>query len=245
MSTEIEIAGVRMRIEFRLPDTAKHFLNFITRENCEDWDVRVRNEDLLRFASICSDGVLTPDSEAYILMAHASSVLLPFARVMFHGVSFLWRGKAWLLTAPSGTGKTTQLRHWQRLWPEDIGVINGDKSVLAREEDGSFRVYPSPWTGKEKDAGDLSGPLGGIVVLQQADHNAIRRLEPGESVLRIFEQFLILDDSLDVLRAAGEMEASLLEKIPVWLLDNLGDEASARLTYAALSDYEAMMNEDL
>ena len=178
-------------------------------------------------------------------MARASSFLLPFGRVLFHGVSFVWRGRAWIITALSGVGKTTQLRHWQRLYADEMQIINGDKSVLSREKDGSFRVWPSPWTGKEGDAGRLDAPLGGIVVLRQADHNAIRRIGPRESVMEIFQQFLVLDEDPADLRRVGEMEDGLLRSVPVWLLENVGDEASARLTYKTLCAYEAVKDENL
>jgi hypothetical protein len=43
----------------------------------------------------------------------------------------------------------------------------------------------------------------------------------------------------------GKLESALLDHIPVWLLENSGDEASARLTYQTLSDYEAMNHENI
>lgn len=245
MNLAIKLAGVRLRMQLRFPQTARAFQGYIVEENCEGWDIRAEDRDTELFPLICPEGRLTPVNEEYILMARASSFLLPRRRVMFHGVSFVWREKAWILTALSGMGKTTQLRHWQRLFPGEIQIINGDKSVLSWEDDCSFRVWPSPWTGKEGDAGTLDAPLGGIVLLRQADHNAIRRIEPKESVMEIFQQFLILDEDPADLRRAGAMEDALLRQTPVWLLENLGDEESARLTHETLYEYEAVKHEDL
>ena len=245
MNLAIELAGVRLRLQLRFPQTARAFRDYLVEENCEGWDIRVDDGDTEIFSLICPEGRLTPLNEEYILMARASSFLLPRRRVLFHGVSFVWRGRAWIITALSGVGKTTQLRHWQRLFPEEIRIINGDKSVLSWEDDCSFRVWPSPWTGKEGDAGTLDAPLAGIVLLRQADHNAIRRIEPRESVMEIFQQFLVLDEDPRDLRLTGAMEDALLRQTPVWLLENLGDEDSARLTYETLSEYEAVKHEDL
>lgn len=245
MIKEIELAGVRVRMKLHFPETARYFSSYDTGRNCAGWDICVQEGDTEVFAYLCPDGTLNPAAEAYILMARVSSVLLPRGIVMFHGVSFVWRGKAWLITAPSGTGKTTQLRHWQSLWPDQIALINGDKSLLVMKEDGSFWVYPSPWTGKEGDIGTAYAPLAGIVVLRQSGQNEIRRLSPHESVLRVFEQFLIMDEEASEARAAAAMEDKLLRTIPIWLLDNLGDEESARLTHDTLKRYEESSHESV
>jgi hypothetical protein len=99
--------------------------------------------------------------------------------------------------------------------------------------------------GKEKDFGNAAAPLADIVVLRQAAENSIRQIPPRESVLEIYQQFLNLGDDPEEVRAMGKLESTLLDHIPVWLLENRGDEASARLTYQTLSDYEAMNHENI
>lgn len=245
MNAEITIAGIPMRISFRLPETIQYFREYITQENCPDYDVRVTDEDITSYPLVCPSCVLGPYSEHYMLIARASQYLLRFNRVLFHGVAFLWHGKAWLITAPSGVGKTTQLRHWQRLYGDQIQIINGDKVVLELRPDGRTWVHPSPWTGKERDAGHCDGELAGIIILEQADHNAIRRLSARESVLRVFEQFLILGEETDEVLSVGRMEDQLLNTVPVWLLENLGDEASAVMTHSILEKYEATRYESI
>ena len=245
MNIEIKLADTKLRLSLRLTDTKRYFEPFITMEDCKAWDIRVEEEDISRYPLICPTGVLDPFSEAYLLMPRVSAYLLKYQRALIHGVSFVWRDKSWLITAPSGTGKTTQLRHWQQLYGSEIEVINGDKSVLALHADGSFLIHPSPWMGKEKDAGTASAPLGGIVVLRQADYNTIRRITPRESVLEIYRQFLNLGDDPEEVLAIGRLESRLLDTIPVWMLENIGDEDSARLTHRTLSEYEVISHESV
>ncbi len=237
MNLAIELAGVRLRMQLRFPQTARAFRDYLVEENCEGWDIRVEDGDTELFSLICPEGRFTPLNEEYILMARASSFLLSRRRVMFHGVSFVWRGRAWLITALSGVGKTTQLRHWQRLYGEEIQIINGDKTVLELREDGSFWLHPSPWTGKEGDAGRDSGKLAGILLLRQEEENRICRLAPRDSVVPIYSQFLMLSDTEEETRLAGHLEDGLLRRMPVWRLDNVGDEASARLTHDTWMEY--------
>lgn len=234
---EIEISGLSMHIGLRFAKTADFFHGYIVNDDCGDCDVYVPEEDVSLYPLICPDGTLDPRSEFYMLMARASEFLLQQGRILFHGVSFLWRGRAWIITAESGVGKTTQLRHWQRLFGDEIVVINGDKCVI-RHEDGRVFVDPCPWAGKEGDAGFTGGELAGIICLVQAAENTIERISPRNSAIRVFSQFLFLADDASQVRAAARIEEAMLEASPVWLLKNLGDEASALLTHQTLSEYE-------
>lgn len=59
-----------------------------------------------------ASGIYRPDSPAYYveymeLCPAISSAITVFDRIVFHAVSFIWKDLAWLVTAPSGTGKST------------------------------------------------------------------------------------------------------------------------------------------
>ena len=237
MNIEIELNTVKLRIGLNLDDTRKYFTEFITVDNCPTWDIKVNENDIKSYPLICPDEKLDPFSEAYLLMPKASNYLLNYNRVLIHGVSFIWNEKAWLITAPSGTGKTTQLRHWQKLWPDEIKVINGDKSLLELKDSSELWLHPSPWMGKERDHGNMCAQLAGIVILEQHQKNSIELITPRESVLQIFQQFLFSADNAKLVHAVEKIEAVMLNSLPIWLLRNIGDEASAVLTHDTLSEY--------
>ena len=160
--------------------------------------------------------------------------LLPLYEEGSHGVAFIWRGQAWLLTALSGTGKTTHYIQWKRQYGGEISIINGDKPVLDFSDEG-ISVHPSPWRGKENMGSMRSAPLGGIIMLKQGQENAMRRVEPKEAVAELFMQFLFTRSTpLDVRRVCA-LEERLLQTVPVWQLVNRGDEASARLCHDTLA----------
>ena len=230
MNIEIQLAGEALRIFLRNPETKRFFRRALVKENVPDWDIRVEDSDYDLYAESFGEEQFSPYAEHYMLMARASGWLLKRNKVLIHGVSFLWQGRAWLITGPSGVGKTTQLRLWQRLWPEDITVINGDKSVLEQNEDGGFYLYPSPWTGKEGDRGEQGGPLAGIVLLRQDNSDVISRLPPCESVATLYTQFLVTGEDPGEVRQLARLEDGLLRSVPIWLLRNRGGEKSARLT---------------
>ncbi len=170
------------------------------------------------------------------LCQRISDALLPFGRTVFHSVAFVWRDRAWLLTAVSGTGKTTQYVLWKTLYSKDVRMLNGDKPILEFRADGGVTVHPSPWRGKEGMGQMLSAPLGGIILLRQSAENRIRRVSPAEAACAVWDQFLFGFRSTDDARTVARLEDALLRAVPVWLLENRGDEQSARLCHDTLME---------
>ena len=137
-----------------------------------------------------------------------------------------------------GTGKSTHYCLWKLLCPDAVQIINGDKPIVYMENDQVF-VTSSPWTGKENMSQRLTAKLGGIIFLEQAKTNEIRRLTVHESAGKIFSQFLFDCNTEQEVKSACKIAENML-KSPVWLLKNRGDIQSAQLCRdtlaAALSD---------
>lgn len=72
-------------------------------------------------------GTLPESIEDLELCTKACAALLPHGRAIIHAVCFVWCGKAWLICAPSGVGKTTHYKQWKRLFPNEVEMLNGDK----------------------------------------------------------------------------------------------------------------------
>lgn len=199
--------------------------------------VSVTRERLRRAAAIYPPNAPEDYVEYMELCPRASAAVLPAGRVIFHGVAFLWRERAWLLTAPSGTGKSTQYCLWKLLFPDEVQIINGDKPVVYLER-GEAWVTSSPWAGKEGMSRRLHAPLGGIVWLQQAPENGMQRLSIHQCAGRLFTQFLFDCQEPAQVHAACRIEERMLRS-PVWLLKNRGDAESARLCRRTLEAYLA------
>ena len=181
-------------------------------------------------------GMKDPAYAEYVLScSYACDALMRRDRIVFHGAAFRWHQRAWLFSAPSGTGKTTQLKNWQRLFGGEMEIMNGDKPILELCADGHVLVRPSPWKGKEGlGRDDITAPLGGIILLRQDRENRIARATPGQAARSLFgRNYSSFADEEDVLNAARILEG-ILRVTPVWILRNLGDEDSARLTYRTL-----------
>ena len=171
--------------------------------------------------------------EASEISTAVGTALLPLGRAVFHCAAFVWRQKAWLFAAPSGTGKTTQYRLWKLLFGDEVQMLNGDKAVL-KIEHGGTTVFPSPWRGKENMGNRITAPLGGIILLEQAAENSMRRLSAKEAAGRVYLQFMLVRETTEQLLTACSLEHRLLSTVPVWLLKNRGDEESALLCHEIL-----------
>ncbi|MGN1226427.1 MAG: hypothetical protein ACI4TL_04230 [Candidatus Cryptobacteroides sp.] len=79
-------------------------------------------------------------------------------------------GKAYLFLAKSGTGKSTH----SRMWLENIEgstLLNDDNPIVRVLEDGSVRVYGSPWSGKTACYVNEDYPVGAFVQIKRSAQN--------------------------------------------------------------------------
>lgn len=175
-------------------------------------------------------------NEASILTALASDVLLTRDRCVLHAVALRHADRAWLITAPSGVGKSTQARTLNELYPGQFSVICGDRPVLELRDDDSVFVHPSPWNGKEGWRGADGAPLAGIVCLRRGQENDIRLLSARDAVIPVFDSLIQTGRTAEGIRRAAAFEDALLRRTRVWELVNRGVPDSTRLLYETLFD---------
>lgn len=96
------------------------------------------------------------------------------ATVLMHASVIRCEGMGYLMTAPSGTGKSTHTRLWYDNIP-GCDLMNDDNPVV-RIVDGKPIVYGSPWSGKTPCYRNIQAPIGGIVRIQQRPCNTIAKL---------------------------------------------------------------------
>ncbi len=143
-----ELGGIPLGFSFQYADTSKYLRRFTTSsKNVADSQVSVSQQEFDDWAA--AGNKIDAFAEFCLLCQQASKRLFDADRCIFHAAAIRWRGRAWLIAGGSGVGKSTQCRILLELWPDEFTIINGDKPVLECRKDGSVRVYPSPWNGKE------------------------------------------------------------------------------------------------
>lgn len=168
-------------------------------------------------------------AEYCCLMNEAGNVLLQSDRVLFHGVAMIYKGRGYVLTAPSGTGKTTQFRNLHAIYGEECRIISGDKPVLRRMSEDEFWIYPSPWNGKENWAGNEIIRLHAVVWLEQGNENLIEKPDISDMVLPCLSQIIYSAPNPGTVHEACRMAEGLLRYVPIYKYTNTGDLQSSKM----------------
>lgn len=226
---QMNYGGHPVRYSFLYPQTCA-FLRPLPRlvQGVEP-DITVTQELIDFVRHLFPDDTTDSFLEYRCLIGLTAQKLLQYGCCIFHAVSFVFQGRAWLLTAPPGTGKTTQFLNWQRLHPEEITMISGDLPVLAGRENGSVWVYPTSWNGKEDIGNRISAPLGGIIVLEQGSEDRIVPLPTSESVRPLFRQFMVRLETEEEILSLAKLLEQMLTAVPCWKMINRGGDESTEL----------------
>ncbi|MCQ2427668.1 MAG: hypothetical protein MJ137_04615 [Clostridia bacterium] len=180
-----------------------HSYDGITRL-CADWEyVPAGDRDTVPRTDI-TDIDITPDDIAFerekdadghrdayletLAMLRLAAEKAAFENViLFHSSSMLYGGRAYLFTAPSGTGKTTHCRLWKELLGDNTAFLNGDKPFIRLTADGPV-IFGTPWKGKEGYGGNISAPIGGICLVGRGTENRVTRADFSEVLPRLIRQ---------------------------------------------------------
>lgn len=146
--------------------------------------------------------------------------------ILMHGAVIGFDGNAYMFTAPSGTGKTTHIMQWKKLYGDRVSVINGDKPII-RNIDGQFFAYGTPWCGKELLNVNTKAPLKGIALVSRAAENSIERVDAGKHLPFLLKQVYLHRDTVCLSNAMDFLDRMLTE-VPVYELRcNISTDAAS------------------
>lgn len=158
--------------------------------------------------------------------------LLKYNGMMLHASAVVVDGRAYLFSAPCGTGKSTHTKIWLDSF-EHAYILNDDKPAL-RLEDGVWYAYGTPWSGKYDISRNERVPVAGICFLHQAADNSIKPFAGSKVILSLLEQ---------TGRPAGvktrgllmELLDKLIKDVPIWQMGCNMDPEAAIVSYEAMS----------
>ena len=81
--------------------------------------------------------------ETLALLRKVAEVLPEKDGFLMHGAVIQWKDKAYMFTAPSGTGKTTHIRLWRKYLGQGVSIINGDKPFIRIVDDCRKNIWNS------------------------------------------------------------------------------------------------------
>lgn len=104
-----------------------------------------------------------------------------------HSASILYQNKAWLFSGHSGMGKSTHTNLWNQLLGTEI--LNGDLNLMEIIDNHAV-IHGMPWCGTSGISDTHIYPLGGIVLLKQADRDTCLELSEDKKALLVMQRLI-------------------------------------------------------
>lgn len=180
----------------------------------------------------------TPAQRSYainnsLMIAYAAATAT-MDTILIHSSVIRCDGRGYLMTAPSGTGKSTHTHLWYTHIP-GCDLMNDDNPVIRILPDGQPTVYGSPWSGKTRCYRNISAPIGGIVRLHQAPANSIRRLSPLEAFAELLPACSSMKWDARVYNGVCNSVAKFIKSCGIWQLGCLPDGDAAILCHDTIA----------
>ncbi len=139
-------------------------------------------------------------------------------------------GYGYLMTAPSGTGKSTHTHLWYKNIP-GCDLMNDDNPVVRVLEDGEVVIYGSPWSGKTPCYRNIQAPVGAFVRIQQRPRNEIRRMSSIEAFTTLLPAVSSMKWDSRVYKGVCSTISAVVGRVGVYELGCLPDAGAAHLCY--------------
>ena len=149
--------------------------------------------------------------------------------VLLHASVIRKDGYGYLMTAPSGTGKSTHTFLWYKNIP-GCDLMNDDNPVV-RIVDGRPIIYGTPWSGKTPCYRNIQAPVGAIVRIQQRKRNEIRRMSPVESLANLLPAASSMKWDEHIYLGVCDTLSAIISSVGIYELGCLPDADAARLCY--------------
>lgn len=127
--------------------------------------------------------------ESQIILRKISEKIIDYSTLLMHGTVVSDGKYGYMITAPSGTGKTKRARELVKILPE-CAIINGDKPFIKIDSRETI-AYGTPWCGKEYINQNSSVPLHTIFLLERSLHTKIEKITFSEGLHFILKQIYI------------------------------------------------------
>jgi hypothetical protein len=157
-------------------------------------------------------GNLLPNFDGFIL--HAATV-----EIQGRGICFL---------GTSGTGKSTHMLGWRKLFGNRLRVINGDKPIV-RVKNGKPFVYGTPWCGKEGLNENRSAILTDLCFIVRGDENKVTKANSDDLIKRLMNQIVVPMGSSNILKTF-ELIDSTLKNCNLWEIQCNTDLSAAEIS---------------
>lgn len=217
-----KIADLNIEINPKYEKTSKQLAAYITDEKTADFCVEAEQSEIDR---LVADGGIDYLSESCIINTLVCREILDnYDGLFFHSSALMFDGKAYIFSAPSGTGKSTHTALWRKHFGGRVQMINDDKPII-RKKDGVFYVYGTPWMGKSNIGANISAPLKAVFLLERDSKNYAEKVSAGRVFAKLLEATLI-SKKQDRMSKILELYDEIFSAVDLYLLHcTISDDA--------------------
>lgn len=212
----IEVAGVKVLVKSRYEQTRQYMQDYIVDSDSYDLCSSVTDEEIDKAAEEAIGIAHRYHVETTALYRPIAEAMPFYNGFVFHGASISYQGKAYLFTAPSGTGKSTHISLWKKYLGEEVKIVNGDKPIITAT-DGKVLIHGTPWSGKERWQKNTSAELSAICLVMRGSENKIEKVDSGEILRDLIYQTYVPSNSESLLKTLELLDA-VLKSVPVYRL---------------------------
>lgn len=240
MYFKITLAGVTIGIQSIYDEVFSLCRDYLT-EDAEEFlvvtgeeDIRFEQDRSVREAITERRPVYDfpdPYLETLAVYRKITAAMLSRNVLLMHGSAVAVGDKAYLFTAPSGTGKTTHSSFWVQNIPGAF-ILNGDKPLIRVGDNGSS-ICGTPWAGKEGTNVNTTVPLTAVCILRRGETNCIRPTTFREIYPLLYEQTYRFSDRQDVVKTM-QLLKKLSETVRFYKLSCNLDPHAANVAYEGM-----------
>ena len=175
-----------------------------------------------------SDGYL----EELAVYRKISEVMPTYDTILFHGSVIAVDGVAYLFTAASGTGKSTHVALWRKLFGDRAVMVNDDKPLLHIGD--VVTAYGTPYDGKHKLSNRIAVPLKAICILERASENSIVPVSKSDAYAMLIQQAYRPNDVF-ALQKTLTLVDKMADKVGLFRLGCNMDIEAAKVAYDGMN----------
>ena len=233
MVRRFKIADVVFDAEYTYAYTDHVLRNYRHQGQSAEFLVKITDSDIQKENELSGGEFEKPYLESLCVYRKLLEKLLDKGAIVFHSSAVAVDGKAYLFTAPSGTGKSTHVALWKKLFGERAVVINDDKPII-RLVDGEFYVYGTPWNGKHDLDTNCKAKLKAICKLERGEKNKIEKMQTAKMLPTLLAQTLRPSEAVSYDKLL-DIIGKILTQVELYRLECNVDISSAELSFKVMS----------
>ena len=228
VSFKIKIANTVIKINAFYMSTLRYCKDFLSEEK-EEYEITLTQEDLEKERTYNDKGDVYVNEEISATYRKIADLLIEKDILVFHGSSFIVDNKGYIVTARSGTGKSTHVGLLKELLGDRLTYINDDKPLI--DVRNGCIIYSSPWNGKERRGNNISSPLSSVIFLNRGIKNTYKKvIDKSEIYIQLLSQIYLPLEKTKREKALKNIDI-IRDKINFYIINVNTDISSAEMSY--------------